>query len=349
MLLNKYRKIQNVLAVLLILCGLLINAQSTYASDYVSNRTLQLSSSNSGGVSNYLVSFILNNLTTPLAAIQIQFCANSPIITDPCVLPVGMNTSVAVLNSQVGNGGFILDDSTNDVLLLNRNAAIPVSGLNYYQFEFITNPASPGQYYARVKTFATADTGAPEIEHGGFAFDITPNLLINTQVPPYILFCLATTIPELDCNNTSGDSLNLGDFQTYSSNSGTYQFLIATNSGTGYSVSVYGNTLTSGNYTIPALTTPSSPQYGVSQFGLNLVANTQPNVGMSPVGDPSSLPTSNYGISNEFMFANGDVLAADSHQNSYTRFTNSVMVNISKSQPAGFYSTTLTYIAVANF
>lgn len=349
MLAHEYKKIQNIFGIILILGAIFLNTQQSYAVDYLSNRSVQLSSSQNGGVSNYLFSFTLNNLTTPLATIQIQFCSNSPIFSDPCIAPVGMNTMLAVLNKQINNNGFILDDSTNDVLLLNRSAALPTAGPNYYQFEFITNPSSPGEYYARIKTFATADTATPEIEHGGTVFDTTPNLLINTIVPPYLLFCLATTIPELDCNNTSGDSLNLGNFQTYSSNFGSYQFLVATNSATGYSVSVYGNTLTSGNYTIPALSSPSPPQYGVSQFGLNLVANTQPNVGMSPVGDPSSQPTSNYATPNEFMFSSGDILASDTHQDSYTRFTNSVMVNISKSQPPGFYATTLTYIAVANF
>ncbi len=349
MLISKYSKLQSIFAVILILSAIFLNTQFIYADTLIYNRSVQLSSSASGGVSNYLFSFGLNNLVTPLATIQIQFCTNGTVVTDPCVFPSGLNTSVAVLNSQTGNNGFILDDSTNGVLLLNRNASLPISGINYYQFEFINNPVSPGEYYARIKTFATGDTGAPYIEYGGVTFDITPNLLINTHVPPYLLFCLATNIPDLTCNNTTGDNLDLGDFQTYSSNSGTYQFLVATNSGTGYSVSVYGSTLTSGNYTIPALATPSSPQYGVSQFGINLVANTLPSVGFNPVGDPSSLPTGNYAIPNQFMYSSGDVLAADSHQDSYTRFTNSVMVNISKSQPPGVYSTTLTYIAVANF
>jgi len=233
--------------------------------------------------------------------------------------------------------------------LLTRNALIPNGVLNYYQFINIVNPSFNGQYYARVLTFATSDTSAPDIEYGGFALAVTPSLTINTAVPPYISFCLAVTIPNLSCSVTDGDSLDLGNFQTYSSNSGSYQFLVASNSPTGYSVSVYGTTLTSGNYTIPSLTTPSPPQYGVSQFGLNLVANSQPDVGANPVGDSSSQPTANYGIANEFTFNSGDVVAADSHNSGYTRYTNSIMVSISKSQPAGVYSTTLTYIAVADF
>jgi hypothetical protein len=331
---------------------LLIGTQSALADDKVSSRSVELSNSSASAISNYLVSFILNNTTTPLATIEIQFCSNSAngsFTTAPCYIPTGMDTTSAVLNSQIGNNGFVLDNSTNDVLVLNRNAEVPNNETNYYQFVGMTNPSYNGEYFARVRTFSTTDTSGPDIEYGGFAMAITPSLTINTVVPPYISFCLAVTIPNLSCSVTIGDSLDLGDFQTYSSNYGSYQFLIATNSPTGYSVSVYGTTLTSGNYTIPALSTPSPPQYGVSQFGINLVANTQPNVGADPVGGTTSQPTANYGLSNQFTFNNGDVIALDTQIGVYTRFTNSVMVNISKSQPAGVYSTTLTYIAVANF
>ena len=349
MLFNLFKKIKFIIPILLVIISPLINAQIVLADDEVSSRSVALSNSSSGATSNYLVSFILNNHTTPLSTIVIQFCSNSPLTNEPCDLPIGMNTTASVLNKEIGNSGFVLDNTTNGTLLLSRGASIPNGQLNYYQFINITNPTYNGEYFARVMTFATADTSAPDIEYGGFAIAITPSLTINTAVPPYISFCLAVTIPNLSCSDMDGDSLDLGDLQTYSSNSGSYQFLVASNSPTGYSVSVYGTTLTSGNYTIPALSTPSPPQYGVSQFGINLVANTQPDVGENPVGDGSSQPTANYGIANEFTFNNGDVVAADSHNSAYTRYTNSAMVSISKAQPAGVYSTTLTYIAVANF
>jgi len=349
MLLNKYTNLKNLTAVLLLLIPLLLNSQLIYADDQVSARSMVLSSSASGGMSDYLAGFLLHNTTTPLAVIEIQFCANSPIIADPCDVPVGMDTTASILNNQIGNTGFILDNSVNGELVLTRNPSNPTSVNNYYQFAGIINPITNGEYFARIKTFPTDDLSAPDIEYGGVAMAITPNLTINAIVPPYITFCLAVTIPELNCNDTSGDNLDLGDFQTYSSNSGSYQFLVATNSGTGYSVSVYGTTLTSGNYIIPSLSQPSPPQYGVSQFGLNLVANTQPSVGADPIGDASGQPTSNYGITNQFSFNSGDIIASDSHNTLYTKFTNSVMVNISKSQQPGVYSTTLTYIATANF
>jgi hypothetical protein len=348
-MLNILRRLRILSVVVIFIAGpLLINSQIVLADDEVASRTIELSNSSASATSNYLVSFILHNTTTPLAAIEIQFCSNSSIITEPCDLPTGIDTTSAVLNSQIGNNGFVLNNSSNGVLVLNRNAVDPNNQLNYYQFLGIVNPSYNGEYFARVRTFATADTTGPDIEYGGFALAITPSLTINTIVPPYISFCLAVTIPDYSCNGIIGDSVDLGDFQTYTSNSGSYQFLVASNSPTGYSVSVYGTTLTSGNYTIPALATPSPPQYGVSQFGINLVANTQPSVGADPSGG-SGQPAANYGLSNQFTFNNGDVIAYDTEVGVYTRFTNSVMVNISKSQPAGVYSTTLTYIAVANF
>ncbi|HUC95689.1 MAG TPA: hypothetical protein VMR76_01890 [Candidatus Saccharimonadia bacterium] len=327
----------------------LLNFQTTFAAIELINRSITLSNSSESATSNYLMQFNFSNTSTPVEVVQVKFCSNSPIPSDPCISPTGMDTTAAILNQQTGNIGFTLDNTLNGTLKLSRSPSVPDGSLNSYEFTNIINPSFTGQYYARIATYATGDTTLPPVETGGIALDIVPNLTINAVVPPYITFCLASNFPYFNCSSGSGSQLNLGNFQTYSSSSGSYQFLVATNEPDGYSISVNGTTLTSGNNIIPALSVFSPPQYGVSQFGINLVKNTLPSVGQNPVGDISSQPFPNYAHANSFLFNSGDIIAGSSQNSNFTIFTNSVMVNINNSQPAGVYSTTLTYIAFANF
>jgi hypothetical protein len=326
----------------------LISSGALYASN-LDSRSIIVQDSSQSAVTNYLLEFYFDDTTDPVNTVMIQFCSNSPIFTDSCDLPVGIDTTSADLSSQVGNTGFSLNNSTNGTLLLSRNPSVPNSSYNQYDFSGITNPSYTGQYYARISTYSTSDTTQPYLEEGGIALEIVPHLTVSTTVPPYITFCVAQSIPELNCNSATGDNINLGDFHSNSTSSGSFQFLVATNIQSGYVIAISGNTLTSGNNLIPSLTSPSPPQFGVSQFGINLVANTNPSVGQNYVGDPSTQIATNYGQANLFTFNSGDTIAYSTQPSGFTRFTTSVMVNINASQAPGLYSSTITYIASADY
>jgi hypothetical protein len=332
-----------------ILSSLMMFSNTIFASDDLIDRSIQLSNSSSGVTAIYDINFSVADTSTPVALFTVQFCSNSPNELDVCDFPVGLDTTNAVLVSQTGNTGFTLDNSTNGTLSFSRNPSVPGGIANSYQVSNIVNPSDNGQYYARIKTFATNDINGPEVEGGGIAMRILPDISVGTYVPPYITFCVAVSIPEFNCGSGVGDQINFGDFQSYSSAASSLNLLVATNAENGYNITVNGTTLTSGNYIIPALTNPSPPQYGNSQFGMNLVANTQPRIGSNVSGDPVSQPSANYGYSNLFTFNDGDIIAQSNQPSNYTRFVDSFMVNVNKNQEPGVYSTTLTYIASANY
>ena len=110
-----------------------------------------------------------------------------------------------------------------------------------------------------------------------------------------------------------------------------------------------GLTLISGINSIPALQNQDISRTGVSQFGLNLRANTTPPVGTDVQGAGSAAVTAAYSTPNYYKFTSGDVLVSTNNVDNYRLFTVSYIVNVAKGQPAGIYVSTLQYIALASF
>ena len=123
----------------------------------------------------------------------------------------------------------------------------------------------------------------------------------------------------------------------------------ATNADNGYTISVLGNSLTSGNNVLPPLSTLSVSLPGTNQFGMNLRSNIAPNVGAEPSGPGSASPVGNYAVPDNYIFKNGDAIASVGGPDNYRIFTASYIVNINASQPSGYYATTITYLAVGNY
>ena len=116
---------------------------------------------------------------------------------------------------------------------------------------------------------------------------------------------------------------------------------------------------------------PAASLKGVAQFGLNLRANTAAAAASFPgttpldsrdiaaVSDGVSLhgrPTADYGTADTFKFVTGDVVAdsnfnnAGSSDTTYSEiYTISYIANVPGSQPAGTYTSTLTYICTPTF
>ena len=296
----------------------------------------------------YNISF---QITTPgaLGSVEIEFCSNSTFPTDVCVAPTGMDASNAVFSMESGVSGFLLRSATANEIVISRPPTPTLAVAADLIFDNITNPGTMGSYYTRVLTFPSNDASGAYTDSGGMAFAINANINVQAQVPPYLLFCTGNTITGTDCSSASGDFVELGALTTTHTSSGASQMVIATNAQSGYNISVNGGTLTSGNNTIASLTAASPPQTGVSQFGINLRANTKPNIGSDPSGIGVGMPTPNYNQPNLYTYNDGDTVASASGVADYRKFTVSYIVNISKQQPAGIYASTFTYVALANF
>lgn len=312
-------------------------------------RSLYLTNANAGVTADYTLSFTIATPGT-LGSISAQFCANDPLPSDPCTVPAGLDLSKAVLSDQSGETGFsISSDSTANHLILTRTPAMSISQPVSYTFTGVKNPSSEGSYYVRLQTFATSDATGAETDHGGIAFAINSNINISSYVPPYMLFCGGVTITGFDCASATGSYVDFGNLSPKTTSSGQTQLLIATNAESGYVISYGGTTLTSGNNIIPGLATADVSRPGVSQFGINLVANQDPSVGSNVQGPGPGAVNPVYGTPNQYIFDTSDTLANTSTTSDFNKYTISYIANISAAQPAGVYASTLTYVASAKF
>jgi hypothetical protein len=279
-----------------------------------------------------------------------QYCSNSPIFSQSCTAPAGLNASAANLTSQAGNIGFSFDstDSSANEIVLTRLANPGLITSNTYAFNNITNPSILGTTYVRISTHATTDGSGADEDTGGVAFAVQNAFNIGAYVPPFLQLCVGITVAP-DCSSTSGDSIDLGTLSSTRANYSQSQFAVATNDPSGYNVYSLGTTMTSGNDTITALGTPTASFPGTPQFGINLRANLIPPIGQDPVGLGTGIPTPNYNQPNRFVFIPGDAIASSNLTTNYNRMTVSYLVNVPSNQPIGIYATTITYTATVSF
>jgi hypothetical protein len=86
------------------------------------------------------------------------------------------------------------------------------------------------------------------------------------------------------------------------------------------------------------------------QFGINLMANATPAVGVGVSGGGSGTPGTGYNTADQFKFnTSGDVIAGASLPTNTNTFTTSYIANMNGSTVPGSYSTTITYVATGNF
>jgi hypothetical protein len=217
-----------------------------------------------------------------------------------------------------------------------------------FTFAGITNPNAVGSYYARLYVYPSSDGSGPSTYANGLAFAIAKAVGIDTEVPPYIKFCLGESITGVDCTTATEPFSDLGNLNPNITSAAQSQMVIATNAQNGYSMWVMGSTMMSGGNIINAMNGGTSAK-GASQFGLNLRANNVPQIGQEPTGIGFGSVTPNYSQQDHFRFLTGDTLAFAPAPDNDRKYTVSYIVNIPPGTPGGVYSTTLTYVCLANF
>jgi len=328
---------------------ILVSSTSVASAASLEQRSLAIANNTPAAVTDYDLSFSLP-ITQTMGSIELQFCANSPIIGLPCNSPTNMNVSSAVVENETGINGFSLSSTSNsNTIILSGNPETVNAGVLSFNLSNITNPSVAGTFYGRIETFATSSPSGSPLDQGGLALEISNGYTISVTVPPYLLFCTAVTINGTSCPTNANNYINFGYLTPNSTVTAQSQALVATNAQNGYSIQVSGNSLTSGNNVLPALSNDANSIPGEDQFGINLVANQLPSIGSNASGPGSGGPTNGYNQANLFKFDNGDVIASSSTASSYRQYTISYIININKSQQPGVYSTTLTYIALGNF
>lgn len=314
----------------------------------LSSRSVDVGSSIVSANTNHFFQFTFPGVAS-VGSIEFEYCTNSPQIDAPCSAPAGLDLTGATLTAQNGETGFSIDaSSSSNRLVLTRapsmTSAIPAS----YNFTNIINQSTPNQTaYVRIATYGSSDATGPVIDEGAVAYATVNLINVSGFVPPYLTFCVGVTVA-LNCSSATGSQLSFGELSKTSPNAVSSQFSVATNDPTGYSTTIVGTTMTSGNNIIPALATPAGSQPGVSQFGINLVGNANPSIGANPAGVGTGTPSPNYSTPNQFSF-NNNVVALSPLPTEFTAFTVSYLANVSTAQPAGVYTTTLTYITTVSF
>ncbi len=248
----------------------------------------------------------------------------------------------------------------------------------------VTNPSAVNTtFFVRISSYPTEDASGSSTDYGVVAASTGRDIVLTGTMPESLVFCAAETIGETagvpDCAAKATDGTVSFDrlFSPSDTAFATSQLAASTNAGSGYAISVMGPTMTSGTNTVTAMSTGGTSAHGVSQFGLNLVQNysgvedpeiptlgadiTTPTGGTVYHGQPATnydttdnfrfVPTSNFVTGDETEIsrygetvANSNSLGTDAQV-----FTVSYIVNVPGSQPAGTYTTTLTYICTATY
>jgi hypothetical protein len=126
----------------------------------------------------------------------------------------------------------------------------------------------------------------------------------------------------------------------------------------GYSVQIVGSTPTNGGHSIPAMGTdadggPAFSQVGHEQFGMNMVANTDPSsFGLNPDNGQfgfGTVQTTNYKTANKYRYASGEAIASAPKSSGVTTYTISYIVNVSSLTPGGRYTSSQQIIVIGTY
>ncbi len=334
-----------------------------------------------GGVVNHLLTFTVPTTGTAIGSIKFEYCttaANSPAVP-ACVTPTGMDSTLVAtaLGSESGASGFTLDKTTNGAPYLTKaTAAVPGSANLAYRLDNVRNPTTEGTFFIRISTFNSTDTTGTAIDTGTIAASTAEQIILSGIMPESLVFCtgadVTTTAGVPDCSTATGGTISFNQlFSPTDTATAISRMAASTNAGQGYAITVNGPTLTSGSNTIGGIGVPSASVRGTPQFGLNLRANTGAVAasfpGVAPldsrdlalVSDGVALngrATPDYATADTFKFVTGDIVA-DSNFNAAGNaepsdaqiYTVSYIANVPGSQPAGTYTSTLTYICTPTF
>jgi len=317
-------------------------------------RGLYINSSEAGATTWYELTL---EYTTPgsVGSLRMEFCDN-PIPSFACVVPPGLDVSGGLLSAQTGQTGFSVSYQDTNLMILSRVPIMTGSGLSTYRFEGMVNPSDEDkEFYIRLTSHTTTDGTGPEIDFGSVSATTVRGTDIYTQVPPILTFCVGKTV-SIDCETVDENLVDFGNLspgqETYAT---TSEMAARTNGRYGYNIYVTGTSFTSGIRQVPALATPTQSFVGVGQFGFNLTENSDPtgisaSMGAEPIGPATNITLNgDYMMTDHYLFNSGDLLVSSDYVTRPKKYTSTYILNLPSDQPAGHYSTTITYVCLAGF
>jgi len=153
--------------------------------------------------------------------------------------------------------------------------------------------------------------------------------------------------------NSSG--VALGQLSTSLTRTGTATFSVRNYTSYGYVVQVVGAPPANNGHELAAMTSTASSSAGTEQFGINLMANTNPQTfGAVPVQVPSGdfsygQAESGYNTANQYRYNSGEIIARAPKSSGQTDYTISYIANISNQTPSGAYTGKQTIICTGTY
>lgn len=355
---------------------------STVSAAQITNRSLTLMSGGTdtdgngindggsmpGGTANHLFEFDLSGGT--VGSIKFQYCTTAAPVPNgiDCNVPTNMNAANALLGNQTGVAtGFTVGPKTANEVILTRPAASVTAGTEAIRLDGILNPSVKNQtFFVRISTHTATDGTGAALDSGTVAAATADAIELDGTMPESLVFCTGATIDlnagdVPDCSTATAGAISFDKlFSPTDTAKANSQMAASTNAGQGYAITVNGPTLTSGSNTIAAMNSTTGGIQGTPQFGLNLVENiaTAGATALAPFGANitstggalyTGAPTANYASADNFKYTDGEAVATSTGGTDAQIYTVSYIANVPGSQPAGTYSTTLTYICTPTF
>ena len=312
-------------------------------------RSLYMNSARASDTTFYRVSFRYMS-PDPIGSVEMLFC-DDPIPYHPCDTPAGMDVSGAVLSEQNGETGFVLSARSTNRLVISRTAVVPAGERATYTFDNIINPSNYQQAFSiRLKTHTSTDASGSQVDFGSIRGQVTEGIEIATQVPPMLIFCLAEQV-QYNCTGTNDIYYSdMGQLDANETLTAQSQMAVGTNASAGFVIMATGAPMSAGTNVIASSSDPSLSQPGENQFGINLVANTEPVIGNDPEGDwANAVVSADYSQPNLYKFESGDIVASSPNVSLMKKFTVSYVLNSSPELRAGVYTTSINFIASGRF
>ncbi|MBI5405948.1 hypothetical protein HY972_02835 [Candidatus Kaiserbacteria bacterium] len=197
----------------------------------------------------------------------------------------------------------------------------------------ITNPTASSPTVAFYGTFG--DTGTTTVNIIG-----DDQVAVTATVDQSLTFSISDNTVGFGSLSASAACFAQGTAACSASEVEAHNIIVGTNAGSGYSLTVNGTTLTNGAFTIATTSANTASTVGSEQFGLRMTATG----GVGAVVAPYA--AAGYAF-DSLNFP--DQVAASSAASANTTYSVRYIANIASNTEAGAYTSTLTYVATANF
>lgn len=238
-------------------------------------------------------------------------------------LPTGMSLASAAGGTTTGLGGLTYTADTAGaatglIKYTNATGSTPTNPISL-AMTAITNSSATGTYFFAIDTYTNVDCSTGPIDTGTVAFVIANSTVtVNATINETLTFSLSAT------------TVNLGVLSSSSVSSGNHTFAVATNAGSGWTVTAQGTTLTKGSDTVPFCTDNDIIAAGNNKYGPTYTGGT---------GNPANCRNV---ATIETVASSATSTAGDTTTATYNASPNTAT-------PAGAYVSSITYVATASF